>query len=47
MPLAIIGVFDAGKSVDVAIALAVILVAVAAVLLMLLRLVTRSTGRAY
>src|SRR5205823_636537 len=47
MPLAIIGVFDAGKSVDVAIALAVILVAVAAVLLLLLRLVTHSSGPAY
>jgi molybdate transport system permease protein len=47
MPLAIIGVFDAGKSVDVAIALAVILVFVAALLLLLLRLVTRSTGPAY
>ena len=47
MPLAIIGVFDAGKSVDVAIALAVILVIVAAALLFLLRLATRSTGPVY
>jgi molybdate transport system permease protein len=39
MPLAIIGVFDAGASVDVAIALAVILVLTAAALLILLRLV--------
>jgi molybdate transport system permease protein len=41
MPLAIIGVFDAGASVDVAIALAVILVLAAALLLVLLRLVAR------
>ena len=45
MPLAIIGVFDAGRSIDLAIALAVILVAAAAVLLLLLRLLTRSAGR--
>lgn len=44
MPLAIIGAFDAGRPLDVAIALAVILVAAAAVLLLLLRLVTK-TGR--
>ena len=45
MPLAIIGVFDAGKSVDVAIALAVILVMAAAALLLLLRIVARSATR--
>ncbi|HLF79067.1 MAG TPA: ABC transporter permease [Dehalococcoidia bacterium] len=45
MPLAIIGVFDAGKSVNVAIALSVILVLAAAVLLLLLRLVARSAAR--
>ena len=45
MPLAIIGVFDAGRSIDLAIALAVILVLAAAVLLLLLRLFTRSSGR--
>lgn len=39
MPLAIIGVFDSGASVDVAIALAVILVVAAAAMLVLLRLV--------
>ena len=38
MPLAIIGVFDAGKSINVAIALSVILVIAAAILLLLLRL---------
>jgi molybdate transport system permease protein len=46
MPLAIIGVFDAGRSIDLAIALAVILVLAAAVLLLVLRLFTGSTGRA-
>jgi molybdate transport system permease protein len=45
MPLAIIGVFDAGRSIDVAIALAVILVLAAAVLLVLLRLVAHSATR--
>ena len=45
MPLAIIGVFDAGRSIDVAIALAVILVVAAAALLVLLRLVARSATR--
>jgi molybdate transport system permease protein len=45
MPLAIIGVFDAGRSIDVAIALAVILVIAAALLLLLLRLVARSASR--
>jgi hypothetical protein len=45
MPLAIIGVFDAGRSIDVAIALSVILVATAALLLVLLRLVARSAAR--
>jgi molybdate transport system permease protein len=46
MPLAIIGVFDAGKSIDVAIALAVILVMASAALLLLLRLVAGSAPRA-
>jgi molybdate transport system permease protein len=46
MPLAIIGVFDAGKSINVAIALAVILVVTAALLLLLLRLVARGGVRA-
>lgn len=45
MPLAIIGVFDSGSSVDVAIALSVILVIAAAVLLLLLRLVARQAAR--
>jgi len=45
MPLAIIGVFDSGSSVDVAIALSVILVLAAAVLLVLLRLVARQAAR--
>jgi len=44
MPLAIIGVFDSGASIDVAIALAVILVAAAALLLLLLRFVARSAA---
>ena len=46
MPLAIIGVFDSGASVNVAIALAVILVVAAALLLLLLRVVARSAARA-
>lgn len=41
MPLAIIGVFDAGRSINLAIALAVILVLAAAILLLILRLLTR------
>jgi molybdate transport system permease protein len=41
MPLAIIGVFDAGRTINVAIALSVILVAAAAILLLLLRFLTR------
>jgi molybdate transport system permease protein len=41
MPLAIIGVFDAGRSINLAIALAVILVLAAATLLLILRLLTR------
>lgn len=45
MPLAIIGVFDSGASINVALALAVILVAAAALLLILLRLAARSAGR--
>jgi molybdate transport system permease protein len=47
MPLAIIGVFDSGASVEVAIALAVILVLAAAALLLLLRLVARSTRASF
>src|SRR5690606_29025788 len=45
MPLAIIGVFDSGASINVAIALSVILVVAAALLLLLLRLVARSAAR--
>jgi len=45
MPLAIIGVFDSGASIDVAIALAVILVVAAALLLLLLRIAARSAAR--
>jgi len=45
MPLAIIGVFDAGRSINVAIALSVILVIAAAILLLLLRLLARSAAR--
>jgi molybdate transport system permease protein len=41
MPLAIIGVFDAGRSINLAIALSVILVLAAGILLLLLRLITR------
>ncbi|HEX5370645.1 MAG TPA: ABC transporter permease [Dehalococcoidia bacterium] len=46
MPLAIIGVFDAGRTIDLAIALSVILVAAAALLLLLLRLIARTGGAA-
>lgn len=45
MPLAIIGVFDSGRSIDVAIALGVILVLAAAALLLLLRLAARTAAR--
>ena len=45
MPLAIISVFEAGRSINVAIALAVILVIAAAILLLLLRLFARSAAR--
>ena len=45
MPLAIIGVFDAGRSIDLAIALAVILVIVAAALLLVLRFVAGAAPR--
>lgn len=44
MPLAIIGAFESGKSIEVPIALAVMLVLAAALMLGLLRLVTRSGG---
>ena len=46
MPLAIVGIFESGASIDVAIALAVILVFAAAVLLLLLRLVASSASQA-
>jgi molybdate transport system permease protein len=45
MPLAIIGVFDAGRSINVAIALSVILVVMAGILLTLLRLLARTASR--
>jgi molybdate transport system permease protein len=45
MPLAIIGVFDAGRTINLAIALSVILVAAAAILLLLLRFLTRGNNR--
>lgn len=45
MPLAIIGVFDAGRSIELAMALAVILVVAAAALLLLLRLFAGNAGR--
>jgi molybdate transport system permease protein len=45
MPLAIIGVFDSGQSINVAIALAVILVAASAILLALLRLAAGTATR--
>lgn len=45
MPLAILGVFDAGHSIDLAIALAVILVFAGVALLILLRLVGGSAPR--
>jgi molybdate transport system permease protein len=45
MPLAIIGVFDAGQSINLAIALAVILVAASALLLLLLRLAAAAATR--
>lgn len=44
MPLAIIGAFESGKSIEVPIALAVILVLAAGIMLVLLRLVTRTGG---
>ena len=44
MPLAIIGVFDAGRSIDLAIAMAVILVFAGIALLVLLRLVAGSAS---
>jgi molybdate transport system permease protein len=47
MPLAIIGVFDAGRTVDLAIALSVILVAAAAILLLILRLFARSSNAGF
>ena len=47
MPLAIIGVFDAGSTIDLAIALSVILVLSAAVLLFILRLFARSSNAGF
>jgi molybdate transport system permease protein len=47
MPLAIIGVFDAGRTVDLAIALSVILVVAAAILLLILRLFARSSNAGF
>ncbi len=45
MPLAIVGAFESGKSVEVPIALSVILVCAAAAMLVLLRLVTGGVSR--
>jgi molybdate transport system permease protein len=45
MPLAIIHVFEAGRSINVAIAMAVILVIAAAILLLLLRVLAKSAAR--
>jgi molybdate transport system permease protein len=47
MPLAILGVFDAGRTIDLAIALSVILVIAAALLLLLLRLVSRPSNAGF
>jgi molybdate transport system permease protein len=47
MPLAIIGVFDAGRTVDLAIALSVILVVSAGILLLILRLFARNTNAGF
>ena len=47
MPLAIIGVFDAGRTIDLAIALSVILVTAAAILLLVLRLFARSSNAGF
>jgi molybdate transport system permease protein len=47
MPLAIIGVFDAGRTVDLAIALSVILVVSAAILLLILRLFARTSNAGF
>jgi molybdate transport system permease protein len=47
MPLAIIGVFDAGRTIDVAIALSVILVVASGALLLLLRLVARTNNAGF
>jgi molybdate transport system permease protein len=47
MPLAIIGVFDAGRTIDLAIALAVILVISAAILLFVLRLFARGSNAGF
>jgi molybdate transport system permease protein len=47
MPLAIIGVFDAGRTIDLAIALSVILVLSAAILLFILRLFARSSNAGF
>src|SRR5688500_18610266 len=47
MPLAILGVFDAGRTVDLAIALSVILVVAAAFLLLILRVFARSNNAGF
>jgi hypothetical protein len=47
MPLAIIGVFDAGRTVDLAIALSVVLVVAAAILLLILRLFARNSNAGF
>jgi molybdate transport system permease protein len=47
MPLAIIGVFDAGRTIELAIALSVILVVAAAILLLILRLFARTSNAGF
>lgn len=47
MPLAIIGVFDAGRTIDLAIALSVILVVAASILLLVLRLFARTSNAGF
>jgi hypothetical protein len=47
MPLAIIGVFDAGRTIELAIALSVILVIAASILLLVLRLFARSSNAGF
>jgi molybdate transport system permease protein len=47
MPLAIIGVFDAGRTIELAIALSVILVIAASILLLVLRLFARTSNAGF